>query len=222
MSDLKIDNSGKVDEVWLDAVLRDNSERVAQKKQLSQEFGKVCVRFVDAVLCNPNFGYVRLDKLTKMEVCSRVYLHLCKKVTMYSSGKSQKASSWMFTVVKNAIHNAVRQVIKEDEVSDIVAMVVGSETLNKLDGIDRSAPLNQMLSERMNVMSDYILNNSLKESIWGHASSECRFFRDGRSLVDRARKHKELQAFRMASQMELSDGQREEIKKLLEERKNGK
>lgn len=219
---LKIDKNGKVDESWLDGVLTENSSKTRNREQLTPEFGACCIRFVDSVICNPNYGYVRLDKLTKAEVCSKVYLHLCKAVARYDTAKKQKPSSWMITVAKNAISNCVRDVIQSREVSDIVALVVGADTLTKLDGIDRNAPQNQMLAERVGILSEFRLNNAAKANIFGHVWRDCWFLRDGKTLVERARRHKELQSSRIAKQADIGSEQRQELLKLLEERKNGR
>ena len=218
---LKVDKDGKVDEAWLDGVLTENARKASAREQLTPEFGACCIRFVDSVICNPAYGYVRLDKLTKAEVCSKVYLHLCRKVACYDTVRKQKASAWMITVAKNAISNCVRDVIQSRAVSDIVAMVVGADTLTKLDGIDRNAPANQMLAERIGVLSDFRLDTAAKEKIFGHVWRDCWHLRDGKSLVERARRHKALQSARIASQSRLDNGQRSELLKMVEEHRNG-
>lgn len=219
---LKIDDNGKVDEAWLDGILTENARLASSHKQLTPEFGACCIRFVDTVICNPNYGYVRLDKLTKAEVCSKVYLHLCKNISRYDPTKKQKPSAWMITVSKNAVTNFVRDVLQSRAVSDIVAIVVGADTLTRLDGIDRNAPQNQILAERIGILSDFRLDNAAKLKIFGHVWRDCPFMRDGRSLVERARIHKIRQAASIANQSDLDSDQRSELLKMIEDRKNGR
>ncbi|MCQ2096784.1 MAG: hypothetical protein MJY87_02435 [Fibrobacter sp.] len=219
---LKTDKDGRVDEAWLDVVLTDNARRARCGEQLSPEFGACCIRFVDSVICNPDYGYVRLDRLTKAEVCSRVYLHLCRNVARYNPSKRRKASAWIITVAKNAISNCVRDVIQSNAVSEIVSMVVGAEALSRLDGIDRNAPQGRLLSERIAALADFRLDANAKERILGHAMRNCGPKRDGRSLVERARVHRSMQAARMADQARLDRRQGGELLKLIEERKNGR
>lgn len=94
--------------------------------------------------------------------------------------------------------------------------------MTRLDGIDRNAPQNQILAERIGILSDFRLDNAAKLKIFGHVWRDCPFMRDGRSLVERARIHKIRQAASIANQSDLDSDQRSELLKMIEDRKNGR
>lgn len=217
-----LENDGKVDEMWLDAVLRENSERMAENKPLTPEFGAVCIRFTDAVMCDAKLNFRKLDKLMKAEVCSKVYLHICKRAGMYRTSPDSKPSNWLITVVKNRMIQAVGEILRSEKISDIVSAVVGSETLAKMSGIDRNSSANRILSERVAALADFQLDRKTKESIFGQVWRNSWFRRDNLTVAERSRKHGRAHAVRVASQSSVSESGRKELLKILEERKNGR
>ena len=214
--------NGRVDEAWLDRVLRENALRSARNAELTPEFGSVCIRFTDAVMNDGSMNFCRLDKLTKAEVCSIVYLHVCRKVAKYDAKSCAKPSNWVYTLVKNRMINAVNEVLNSDEVSKAVAVVVGREALDRMDGIDRNAPANRVISERNDALREFCLNRGVKETLFTQAWRDSWFRRDGKTVLQRARHHNRLQAVKVSGQVALSDSDREELKKLIEERRNGR
>ena len=213
---------GKVDESWLGSVLADNAARSIRGDELSPEFGAMCIRFTDVVLCDANLGFKNFDKVTKAEVCSIVYAHLCSQVGKYDPESGTKPSNWVYTVVKNRMIQAVKDVVRSRKVSDIVSAVVGSETLAKMSSIDRNAPANRILSEKVAALAGFQLDRKAKESIFGQVWRDSWFRRDNRTLSQRARKHGRAHAASVARQCSVDDGGRAELLQLLEERKNGR
>lgn len=214
--------NGRVDEAWLDGVLRENAIRSANHAELTPEFGAVCIRFTDAVMCNENFGFKNFDKITKAEVCSIVYLHVCNQASRYMPSQCTKPSNWIYTLVKNKMIQAVNEVLKSDQVSEAVAIVVGRDTLTRMDGIDRNAPANRVLSEKIDALQDFRLNRNVKENLFTQAWRESWFRRDGRTVLQRARRHNRLQALKVAEQVHFSESERDEISKMIQERRNGR
>jgi len=214
--------NGRVDEAWLDGVLRENALRSSRHAELTPEFGAVCIRFTDAVLNDGKMDFCKLDKLTKAEVCSIVYLHVCRQAAKYDPKSCSKPSNWVYTLVKNRMINAVNEVLNSDEVSKAVAAVVGRDALDRMDGIARNAPANRVLSERNDALREFCLNRGVKETLFTQAWRDSWFRRDGKTVLQRAKHHRRLQAVKVSGQVSLSDSDREELKKLIEERRNGR
>lgn len=212
----------KVDEHWVDAVLRENARRSAAHLPLTPEFGALCIRFTDAVLCDDQFGYKTLDKLTKAEVCSLVYLHMCIKVSKYNPEKCTAPSNWLYTMAKNRISGAVDEIFRGREVSDAVAVLVGTETLSRLDGIDRNAPVQRIMAEKIDALKDFKLDKRAKDAIFRNSWREAPYQRDGLTVLQRAKRHKRMHAAKMAVQMGIPESLRSGLKQLLEGRRNGR
>lgn len=214
--------NGRVDETWLDGVLRENATRAVKHAELTPEFGQVCIRFTDAVMNDGNFGFCHFDKITKAEVCSIVYLHLCNSANKYKPDECDNPSNWLYTVVKNRVIDAFKEVSKNYEVSASVAVVVGLETLSKLEGIDCKAPINKVISEKYEALQNFKLNKNVKDSLFAQAWRDSWYRRDNATVLQRARRHNRLQAARAASQTVLSEEERNELKRIIEERRNGR
>lgn len=214
---------GKVDEKWLDAVLRENAIRASSNMALTEDFGAVCLRFTDAVICDDKFGFKNLDKLTKAEACCRVYLHMCENISKYDRAKCDAPSNWLYTVVKHRMIQAVNEFLRSNEVSEAVAAVVGLETIAKMDGLDRNAPAKVFISEKVDALKDFKFDRKTKENIFRQTWRESWFRRDGRTVLNRAKRHKQLQAAKVACQAWIPPGSlRDGLKHLLEERQNGR
>jgi len=213
---------GRVDEEWLDKVFCENRQNAIDGIPLTEDFGATCIRFVDVIMCDPNKGFCKLDKLTKAEACSRVYLHLCDKIKKYKQGMTVKPSNWFYTMSLHALISAIRNIYRDDVTSDIVALVVGNEAIAKIDGIDRNAPSHKVFCERMAALSEFRLNANTKERIFGQVWNDSMYRRDGLNLVRRARQHNKTHAMSTARQMSISNDVADGIMDLLKERNNGR
>lgn len=213
---------GRADEKWLDSVLKENALLKKRNKPLTTEFGEVCIRFTDAVLCDARLGFKKFDKLTKAEVCSRVYLHICNNVTKYRSGTTEKPSNWLITIAKNRMIQVVGELLRSEVVSDAVAAVVGSEMLAKMSGIARNAPANRVLSDRVAALAGFQFNRKTKETIFGQVWRDSWYRRDGLTVADRAKKHGRVNAARVAMQCAVHGSVSDELLKLLKDRRNGR
>jgi hypothetical protein len=214
--------NGKVSESWLDRVLRENARRAANGLALTPEFGAVCIRFTDAVLCNEKYGFKRLDKVSKAEVCSRVYMYLCSKADKYDRTSCENPSNWVFTLAKNSMISAVADVMKSDRVSEIVSAVIGADHITSENFENRAPAFQRALSEKIDALPDFVLNNRTKETIFGQVWRESWFRRDGKTVLQRARRHNRLQALKVAGQVQFSDSERDELKKMIEDHRNGR
>ena len=212
----------KVDEKWVDAVLQDNARRAAAHLELTPEFGSLCIRFSDAVLCNEDFGFKNLDKVTKAEACCRVYLHMCENIVKYDRDKCSAPSNWLYTVAKNRMSQAVNEIFRGQEVSEAVAVLVGTETLARLDGIDRNAPVKRIMAEKIDALKDFKLDKTAKENLFRQSWRDSWFRRDGLNVLQRAKRHKRMHAAKVALQATIPAELRDGLKKLLEDRRNGR
>ena len=212
----------KVDEKWVDDVLRDNARRAAAHLELTPEFGALCIRFSDAVLCNEDFGFKNLDKVTKAEACCRVYLHMCENIVKYDRDKCSAPSNWLYTVAKNRMSQAVNEIFRGQEVSEAVAVLVGTETLARLDGIDRNAPVKRIMAEKIDALKDFKLDKTAKENLFRQSWRDSWFRRDGLNVLQRAKRHKRMHAAKVALQATIPAELRDGLKKLLEDRRNGR
>lgn len=215
-------SDNKIDEKWVDAVLRDNARRAAEHLALTPEFGALCIRFSDAVLYNEEFGFKNLDKLTKAEACCRVYLHMCENIVKYDREKCKAPSNWLYTVAKNRMSQAVCEIFRGQEVSEAVAVLVGTETLSKLEGIDRNAPVKRIMAEKIDALKDFKLDKRAKECLFKQSWRGNWYRRDGRDILTRAKRHRQMHAARVAVQASIPEAVRDGLKKLLEDRKNGR
>lgn len=214
--------NGRVDEAWLDSVLRENAARAAKHMVLTPEYGRICIYFTDVVMNDGELGFCRLDKLTKAEACSLVYMYVCKKADKYDHSKCSEPSNWIYTLVKNEMIHAVKKVLRTDEISEAIALVVGSETISRLDGIDRNAPIKKVISDKFEALRDFKFTKDVKEHLFTQTWRESWYRRDGKTVLQRAKRHNRLQAARVAAQVDLSETERDELKKLIEERRNGR
>lgn len=212
----------KVDEKWVDAVLRDNARRAEAHLALTPEFGALCIRFSDAVLCNEKYGFKNLDKVTKAEACCRVYLHMCEKIATYDSSKCEAPSNWLYTVAKNRMSQAVNEIFRGQEVSEAVAVLVGTETLSRLEGIDRNAPVKRIMAEKIEALKDFKLDKRAKECLFRQSWRGNWFKRDGLDVLERAKRHRRMHAAKVAVQASIPEAVRTGLVKLLEDRKNGR
>ena len=212
----------KVDEKWVDAVLRENARRAEAHLALTPEFGALCIRFSDAVLCNEKYGFKNLDKVTKAEACCRVYLHMCEKIATYESSKCEAPSNWLYTVAKNRMSRAVNEIFRGQEVSEAVAVLVGTETLSRLEGIDRNAPVKRIMAEKIEALKDFKLDKRAKECLFKQSWRGNWYMRDGRDILTRAKRHRQMHAAKVAVQASIPPAVRTGLMKLLEDRKNGR
>lgn len=214
---------GKVDEKWLDAVLRENALRASSHLPLTEEFGAVCVRFTDAVIYDNEYGFKSFDKLTLAEACSRVYAHLCARVVKYRPESCRAPSNWIYTVAKHRLIQALEEIVSTGEISDTISAIVGSEIIASINGIDPNSPLKDYMSQKMDALHDMKFNKKMRERIFKQTWRESWYRRDGLNIVQRARRHRNLQAARVAVQSFVPSGAvRDGLVKLLEDRKNGR
>lgn len=212
----------KVDEKWIDTILRENARRAEAHLALTPEFGALCIRFSDAVLCDEKFGFKNLDKLTKAEACCRVYLHMCENISKYDGDKCDAPSNWLYTVAKNRMSQAVNEIFRNQEVSEAVAVLVGTETISRLEGIDRNAPVKRIMAEKIDALKDFKLDKRAKESLFRQSWRGNWFKRDGRNILTRAVRHHQMHAAKVALQASIPEPVRNGLLKLLEDRKNGR
>ena len=213
----------KVDEKWLDAVLRENSRRYKEHLPLTEEFGAVCIRFTDAIIYGDDYGFKSFDKLSIAEACSRVYAHLCANIWKYNPESCTAPSNWIYTLAKHRLIQALNEIVRTGEISDTIAAIVGNNIISKIDNLDPHSPLKEYISQKFDALQNMKFNKKIRENIFRQTWRESWFRRDGLNILQRARRHRRLQAGRIALQaFKPSEAVRIGLKHLLEERQNGR